>query len=174
MKRRPLFAALVSLLALAACDSSSDSFDIDDYTGTYRGTSTLTFQNGPTTTTTTAPVTVTIAKGTANTVSATIDAGPATTGGDDPAPVVFPGTYSSTGARFAAAAPGSSVVITVDDGGDIDGSGNIDLFGVGLTLAPSGRITGTSFRLDVDLDVTQGNADVPTGSTGRIVIDATR
>lgn len=166
--------ALAALLTLSACDSNSSNFNIDDYIGTYRGTSTLTFRNGATTTTTTAPVTVTVAKSGTNVVTTTIDAGPAMAGQDDPAPVVLPGTYSSTGARFAAAVPGSTVVITVDGGGAIDGSGNIDLFDVAVALDPSGRITGTTFRLDVGLTVTRGNAETPTGSTGTIVIAATR
>lgn len=166
--------ALVALLALSACDSNdSSTFDIDAYTGSYTGTSTLTFRTGTATTTTTAPVTVTVAKSGTNIVTATIDPGVGSDG-TDPDPVVFPGTYSSTGARFAAAVPGSSVVITVDGDGDIDGSGNVDLFGVGIALAPSGRIADRSFRLDVGLNVTGGNADVPTGSTGSVVITASR
>lgn len=174
MSRLPRLAALAALLALSACDSGgSSSFDIDDYTGAYTGTSTLTFRTGTTTTTTTAPVTVTVAKSGTNVATVTIDPGVGSDG-TDPDPVVFPGTYSSTGARFAAAAPGSSVVITVGGDGDIDGSGNIDLFGVGVTLAPSGRITDRSFRLDVGLNVTSGNADVPTGSMGTATITATR
>lgn len=177
MARLPHLAALslVALLALSACDSNDDaSFNIDTYVGTYTGTSTLTFRNGTETTTNTAPVTVTIAKSGTNVVTATIDAGVGTAGGDDPAPVVFPGTYSSSGALFTAAAPGSSVSISVDGGGDIDGSGNLDLFGVGVTLDPSGRITSSRFTLDVGLRVTSGNADVPTGSTGNVTITATR
>ncbi len=172
MSRLSRFALLplVALLALSACDSNSDSFNIDDYTGTYRGTATLAFQNAPTTT---APVTVTVAKSGTNVVTATIDAA-AVDGGDDPAPIVFPGTYSSTGALFTAAAPGSSVSITVDGGGDIGGSGNIDLFGVGIALSPSGRVTSSKFNLAVALKVTSGNADVPTGSTGTATITATR
>ena len=173
MTRLPLLAALVSLLALSACDSTGSTFNVDDYTGVYRGTSTLTFQNGSTTTTTTSPVTVTVARGAGNIVTTTIDPGVGSDG-TDPEPVVFPGTYSDTGARFAAAASGSSVVITVDADGTIDGSGNIDLFGVGVALSPSGSISGNSFRLDVGLDVMQGNADVPTDSSGRVVISATR
>lgn len=175
MSRFPRLAllSLAALLALSACDSNDSTFDITDYTGTYRGTSTLTFRNGTTTTTNTAPVTVTIATSGTNVATVTIDPGVGSDG-TDPDPVVFPGTYSSTGARFAAAADGSSVVITVDGGGTIDGSGAIDLFGVGVTLAPSGRITSNSFRLDVGLDVTSGNADVPTGSTGTVAIVATR
>ncbi len=165
---------LVALLALSACDSGgSSSFDIDAYTGAYTGTATLSLRRGTETTTTTAPVTVTIAKSGANVVTATIDPGMGSDG-TDPDPIVFPGTYSDTGARFAAAAPGSSVVITVDGDGDLDGSGNIDLFGVGITLAPSGRITNRSLRIDVGLNVTSGNAETPTGSTGSAVVTATR
>lgn len=176
MSRLPRLAvlSLVALLTFSACDSTGSTFNIDDYTGTYRGTSTLTFRTGTTTTTNTAPVTVTVAKSGTNVATVTIDAGVGTAGGDDPAPVVFPGTYSSTGALFAAAAPGSSVAITVGSGGAIGGSGNIDLFGVGVSLSPSGSITHSSFRLDVGLNVTSGNADVPTGSTGTATVSATR
>ncbi len=178
MSRLPRLAALslVAMLALSACDSDGSNdgaFNIDEYTGTYRGTATLTLDSG-TTTTSTAPVTVTVTKSGTNVVTATIDAGVGSAGGDDPAPLVFPGTYSSTGALFTAAAPGSSLAITVDDGGDIGGSGNVDLFGVAIALRPSGRITSSRFSLDVGLTVTSGNADVPTGSTGSAAIAATR
>lgn len=169
-------ALLAGLLALAACDSGGDdAFDVGDYVGQYSGTVTTTFRNGPTTTSTTAPLVVTVATpGASNVVTVTFDAGPAEAGGEDPAPATIPGTYSDTGARFAVADGANSFVFTVDEDGDIDGSGNSQFFGLGLTLSPSGRITGQQFDLDVDVVVAMGNADVPTGSTGLISIDAAR
>lgn len=174
MKHLPLFAALVSLLALAACDSSGDTFDVDDYTGIYRGTGSTTFSNGSTDVTNTAPMVVTVAKGTGNTVSVSFDAGPANPGDDDPGPIVVPGTYSDTGARFALADGTNSVVITVDDSGSIDGSGNLDFFGTVVTLSPGGRISGGTLNLDIAVVVVSSTGDVPAGSRGSIKVNATR
>ena len=165
----------MAALGLSACDSGgSSSFSIDDYTGTYRGTASTTFRSGTDDITTTAPMVVTVTKETSNTLSVSFDAGPATSGADDPAPVVFPGSYSSTGARIAFADGTNSLVITVDGSGGIDGSGNVDLFGTVLALDPSGRISGGTFALDIAVRVVTGNADVPTGSAGRITVDASR
>ena len=172
--RRLSVLPLAALLVLSACDSNGDSFNIDDYTGTYRGTASTTFRNGTQDVTTTAPMVVTVTKGMSNTLSVSFDAGPATTGADDPAPVVFPGTYSDTGARVALADGTNSFAITVDGSGDIDGSGNLDLFGVVLSLNPSGRISGGTFALDIAVNVVTGNADVPAGSAGRITVNASR
>ena len=172
----PRLVALAGLLAVAGCDSggSDRPFDVDDYTGTYNGTVLTVFSNGTSNTETSATAVVTIVKGTGNTVTVTIDAGAPETGGDDPAPVVFPGTYDDSGARFVVATGTNSFAITVDGDGEIDGGGSARLFDLGLDLDPEGEITSDRFLLTVNVEVTDGNDDVPTGSEGRFSVSAFR
>lgn len=138
--------ALTASTGLTACDSSSDDFDIADYTGTYTGSASATV---PGQTTPSAPFTATIATSGSNGVSIAFRAT-----GQDGNVVAFTlrGTHSGSGATFTSLveAPGAGVNIRVSGSGAVSGGITLpDLFGQALSLTASGAVTPSSLNLSL-------------------------
>ena len=160
------------VLLLAGCDSNSDEpFAIDDYMGTYDGTATqrIELPDGTTTTQMTNG-SVTFSSDAAGQVM--LSASSATPG---EAPLLLDGTYDETGMRFQLDQSELFVFeIVFDEDGDASGGGTVDFFDIILDGEVSGRLTPRQVDLELDFDVTEGNADVPTGSTASLEYHATR
>lgn len=142
LRFRTGLACLGLAVAFAACDSGSDdTFDIDDYVGTYSGTATITPATGAAST---AAVTITVARPSAGTITMTTKVG-------TDAPTVASGTYTDAGAAFVSAGtPGYNLGIS--PAGRISGSIRFD---ANTTATASGTISSSRFDLTLS---------APTGS----------
>ena len=163
-------------LGLAACDSgrSGDPFDISDYTGApYTGTVTLVVDppGGASQTSTfegTGQLTATSTGTNAGTVALVI-----TVDAPDADPLTFNGTYDENGMRFTL--PGTTATFTVDEDGDVSGSGRIVFFDTTLDVTADGTASSSAIDVDFDADVISGGTEeVPPGSEATVSFDLTR
>lgn len=167
-RRTSWIGALVLILLLAGCDGSeSDGFALDPYLGTYAGpiTASVTFPDG---------------LGTAFRANATATFADLGDGRvrftllveqTGQAPLVYEGTHDAGGMRFQLEQDTLMFDLAFDEDGEADGEGSLQFYGLALDGEADGQLAPERLNLLLDLTVTQGNFNVPEGSTALIQFD---
>lgn len=177
MHTLPRLALVFALaLGLTACDSggSGGTFDVSDYTGgPYAGSVTLVVDPpGPSSQTNTyegtARLTATSTGTNAGTVSLVV-----TVNAPNADPLTFNGTYDEDGMRFML--PGTAATFSVDEDGDVSGSGQVIFFSTTLDVTADGTATGSRIDMDFDAEIVSGGTETaPNGTEVQVSFDLTR